>query len=88
MSIGQTTSTRGVACQGPAVHHWLGLLFVADNEWFLASCSWPCRPEDLEERTHLLLRLAESTAQRDALEILSNLPGLKEPNGEGETPKI
>ncbi|XP_059899467.1 uncharacterized protein topaz1 isoform X2 [Gadus macrocephalus] len=53
---------------------------LRDNEWFLASCSWPCRPEDLEERTHLLLRLAESTAQRDALEILSNLPGLKEPN--------
>ncbi|CAL8297794.1 unnamed protein product [Lota lota] len=53
---------------------------LRDNEWFLDSCSWPCAPDDLEKRTHLLMRLAENTSHRDALEILSNLPGLKEPH--------
>ncbi|CAL8294712.1 unnamed protein product [Merluccius merluccius] len=50
------------------------------NEWFLASCSWPCEPRDLEKRTHVLMRLAESTSHRDTLEIFSKLPGIKEPH--------
>jgi len=53
-----------------------------ENNWFLGSCSWPCEPADLESRTRVLLRLAEKTSLRDTLEVLCNLPGLKEPNGE------
>lgn len=34
----------------------------------------------------MLLRLAEKTSHRVTLEILCNLPGLKEPNGEGRKP--
>lgn len=30
----------------------------------------------------MLMRLAEKTSHRDTLEVLCNLPGLKEPNGE------
>ncbi|XP_054462649.1 uncharacterized protein topaz1 isoform X2 [Anoplopoma fimbria] len=49
------------------------------NKWFLSSCSWPCEPADLESRTRVLMRLAEKTSHRDTLEVLCNLPGLKEP---------
>lgn len=42
---------------------------------------WPCEPIDLDKRTHVLLHLANKTSHRDAFEVLSNLPGLKEPNG-------
>uniref|UniRef100_A0A8C6SIZ2 Protein TOPAZ1 n=1 Tax=Neogobius melanostomus TaxID=47308 RepID=A0A8C6SIZ2_9GOBI len=54
---------------------------LRENEWFLTSSVWPCEAADIENRTHVLLRLAEMTSHRDTLEILSNLPGLKEPNG-------
>ncbi|KAM3596517.1 uncharacterized protein V6R79_015969 [Siganus canaliculatus] len=53
---------------------------LRENEWFLSSASWPCEPADLESRTRVLLRLAESSSHRDTLEVFSNLPGLKEPS--------
>ncbi|KAM8767463.1 uncharacterized protein topaz1 isoform 2-T2 [Acanthopagrus schlegelii] len=53
---------------------------LRENQWFLSSSSWPCEPADLESRTRVLMRLAEKTSHRDALDILCNLPGLKEPN--------
>ncbi|KAK9538241.1 hypothetical protein VZT92_004715 [Zoarces viviparus] len=53
---------------------------ISENKWFLSLCSWPCEPADLESRTRLLMRLAEKTSYRDTLEVLRNLPGLKEPN--------
>ncbi|XP_037651536.1 protein TOPAZ1 isoform X4 [Sebastes umbrosus] len=53
---------------------------LRENKWFLSSCSWPCEPADLESRTRVLMRLAEKTSHRDTLEVLCNLPGLKEPN--------
>ncbi|KAM6903806.1 protein TOPAZ1 [Lycodopsis pacificus] len=53
---------------------------LRENKWFLSSCSWPCEPADLESRTRVLMRLAEKTSHRDTLEVLRNLPGLKEPN--------
>lgn len=52
---------------------------LRDNEWFLSSCVWPCSVEDVAERTTVLVRLAEITSHRDTLEVLTNLPGLKEP---------
>ncbi|KAJ0054849.1 hypothetical protein NL108_006292 [Boleophthalmus pectinirostris] len=57
------------------------LNILRENEWFLMSSAWPCEAADLEKRTHVLLSLAEKTSHRDTLEVLSNLPGLKEPNG-------
>ncbi|XP_034150491.1 uncharacterized protein topaz1 isoform X4 [Esox lucius] len=51
----------------------------ADNEWFLSSCVWPCSREDMTERRKVLVQLAEKTSHRDTLEVLTNLPGLKEP---------
>lgn len=53
---------------------------LRENEWFVTSSVWPCEPADMEKRTHVLLRLAEKSSHRDTLEILCNLPGLKEPN--------
>ncbi|XP_037330588.2 uncharacterized protein topaz1 [Pungitius pungitius] len=53
---------------------------LRENKWFLSSSAWPCEPADLESRTRVLLRLAEKTSHRDTLEVLCNLPGLKEPN--------
>ncbi|XP_034016309.1 protein TOPAZ1-like [Thalassophryne amazonica] len=53
---------------------------LRDNCWFLSSCAWPCQPADLESRSRVLRRIAEKTSHRDTLEVLSNLPGLKEPN--------
>lgn len=54
----------------------------SENQWFLSSSLWPCEPADLESRTRVLTRLAEKTSHRDTLDVLCNLPGLKEPNGE------
>ncbi|MEQ2171260.1 hypothetical protein GOODEAATRI_008882, partial [Goodea atripinnis] len=51
------------------------------HNWFLSSCSWPCDPADLESRTNVLRRLAGKTSYRDTLEVLCNLPGVKEPSG-------
>ncbi|XP_045915148.1 protein TOPAZ1-like [Micropterus dolomieu] len=53
---------------------------LRENKWFLSSRSWPCEPADLESRTRVLIRLAEKTSHRDTLDVLCNLPGLKEPN--------
>ncbi|KAL6100125.1 topaz1 [Pungitius sinensis] len=53
---------------------------LRENKWFLSSSAWPCEHADLESRTRVLLRLAEKTSHRDTLEVLCNLPGLKEPN--------
>nr|XP_046274048.1 uncharacterized protein topaz1 isoform X2 [Scatophagus argus] len=53
---------------------------LRENKWFLSSGSWPCEPADLESRTRVLLRLAEKSSHRDTLEVLCNLPGIKEPN--------
>lgn len=59
------------------------LLFThSENKWFLSSSSWPCELADLESRIRVLMRLAEKTSHRDTLEVLCNLPGLKEPNSE------
>lgn len=58
------------------------LFLHSENKWFLSTISWPCEPTDLESRTRVLLRLAEKTSHRGSLEVLCNLPGLKEPNGE------
>ncbi|KAJ7991683.1 hypothetical protein DPEC_G00286430 [Dallia pectoralis] len=52
---------------------------LRDNGWFLSSGVWPCSVEDLTERRDVLVQLAEKTSHRDTLEILTNLPGLKEP---------
>nr|XP_043872096.1 protein TOPAZ1-like [Solea senegalensis] len=53
---------------------------LRENQWFLSSHSWPCEPADLDSRSHVLMRLAEKTSHRDTLEVLSNLPGIKEPS--------
>ncbi|XP_026202763.1 uncharacterized protein topaz1 isoform X1 [Anabas testudineus] len=53
---------------------------LRENNWFLSSCTWPCEPADLERRTSVLMRLAEKASHRDTLEVLCNLPGIKEPN--------
>ncbi|XP_078811016.1 uncharacterized protein topaz1 isoform X7 [Oryzias latipes] len=53
---------------------------LRENAWFLSSSSWPCDPPDLENRTRVLKHLAEKTSHRDTLEVLSNLPGIKDPN--------
>lgn len=54
----------------------------SDNEWFVSSCLWPCEPADLEGRIRVLIRLTEKTSHRDTLEVLCNLPGIKETNCE------
>ncbi|XP_069032622.1 protein TOPAZ1 [Embiotoca jacksoni] len=53
---------------------------LRENQWFLSCCLWPCEPADLESRTRVLIRLTEKTSHRDTLEVLCNLPGIKEPN--------
>lgn len=58
----------------------------SENSWFLSSSLWPCEPADVESRIGVMLRLAERTSDRGTLEILCNLPGLKEPNGERSKP--
>ncbi|XP_028317152.1 protein TOPAZ1 isoform X2 [Gouania willdenowi] len=56
------------------------LNILRENNWFLSSCLWPCEPVDLENRTNILMNLLEKTSLRDSLEVLSNLPGIKESN--------
>nr|XP_029135028.1 protein TOPAZ1 [Labrus bergylta] len=53
---------------------------LRENKWFVSSSAWPCEPADLESRTRVLMRLAEKSSHRDSLDVLSNLPGLKESN--------
>ncbi|XP_050992942.1 protein TOPAZ1 isoform X3 [Labeo rohita] len=47
--------------------------------WFVSSSTWPCEQADVENRKHVLTLLAGKTSHRDAFEILTNLPGIKEP---------
>ncbi|XP_062301848.1 uncharacterized protein topaz1 isoform X2 [Osmerus eperlanus] len=56
---------------------------LRDNKWFLGSSLWPCEPTDVIERTNVLVCLAKKTSHRDTLEVLTNLPGLKEPTDMG-----
>ncbi|XP_032437826.1 protein TOPAZ1 isoform X1 [Xiphophorus hellerii] len=53
---------------------------LREHNWFLSSGLWPCEPTDLEGRTNLLRRLSGKTSHRDTLEVLCNLPGVKEPS--------
>ncbi|XP_043995037.1 uncharacterized protein topaz1 isoform X2 [Gambusia affinis] len=53
---------------------------LREHNWFMSSGLWPCEPTDLEARTNLLRRLAGKTSHRDTLEVLCNLPGVKEPS--------
>ncbi|KAK3552690.1 hypothetical protein QTP86_020848, partial [Hemibagrus guttatus] len=49
------------------------------NEWFVSSTAWPCDQADIQNRRRVLTLLAEKTSYRDTLEVLTNLPGLKQP---------
>ncbi|XP_026993978.2 protein TOPAZ1 isoform X2 [Tachysurus fulvidraco] len=49
------------------------------NEWFVSSSVWPCDQADLQNRKRVLTLLADKTSYRDTLEVLTNLPGLKQP---------
>ncbi|XP_053370297.1 protein TOPAZ1 [Clarias gariepinus] len=49
------------------------------NEWFVSSSAWPCDLADIQNRRKILTLLAEKTSYRDTLEVLTNLPGLKQP---------
>ncbi|TSK87410.1 Testis- and ovary-specific PAZ domain-containing protein 1 [Bagarius yarrelli] len=49
------------------------------NEWFVSSTAWPCEQADIQNRRRVLTLLAEKTSYRDTLEVLTNLPGLKQP---------
>lgn len=54
--------------------------FVA-NSWFVSSSAWPCEQADVQNRRRVLTLLTEKTSYRDTLEVLTNLPGLREPIG-------
>ncbi len=43
---------------------------------------WPCEQADIENRKLVLTLLAGKTSHRDAYEILTNLPGIKQPISE------
>ncbi|KAL7849627.1 hypothetical protein SRHO_G00189760 [Serrasalmus rhombeus] len=49
------------------------------DEWFVSSSTWPCDQADVENRRRVLIVLAGKTSHRDTLEVLSNLPGLRQP---------
>ncbi|XP_073788063.1 protein TOPAZ1 isoform X4 [Danio rerio] len=53
-------------------------LLRADG-WFVSSSVWPCEAADVEIRKRVLTLLAGKTSHRDAFEILTNLPGLRQP---------
>lgn len=55
----------------------------AADGWFVSSSVWPCEAADVESRKRVLTLLAGKTSHRDTFEILSNLPGLRQPIGEG-----
>ncbi|XP_049606903.1 protein TOPAZ1 isoform X2 [Syngnathus scovelli] len=52
---------------------------LRENKWFVSCNMWPCEHPDLENRSRVLVHLAEKASQRDALEVLCNLPGIQEP---------
>lgn len=76
---------KGHTLSALIIHLWGFFPFFfwcIENNWFQSAPLWPCEPADLTSRSHVLMQLAEKTSHRDALEVLSNLPGIKEPNGE------
>ncbi|KAI4892590.1 hypothetical protein NFI96_006886 [Prochilodus magdalenae] len=52
---------------------------LRDEDWFVSSAAWPCDQADVENRRRVLTLLAGKTSHRDTLEVLSNLPGLRQP---------
>ncbi|KAL6476268.1 hypothetical protein MHYP_G00147670 [Metynnis hypsauchen] len=57
---------------------------IRADEWFVSSSTWPCDQADVENRRRVLTVLAGKTSHRDTLEVLSNLPGLRQPLGQLE----
>ncbi|XP_077051660.1 protein TOPAZ1 [Siphateles boraxobius] len=55
------------------------LKMLRADGWFVSSSLWPCEQADIESRKHVLTLLAGKTSHRDTLEILTNLPGLRQP---------
>ncbi|XP_076842403.1 protein TOPAZ1 isoform X3 [Brachyhypopomus gauderio] len=55
------------------------LNMLREDEWFVSSSMWPCRSSDVSGRRRVLSLLAERTSHRDTLEVLTNLPGLRQP---------
>ncbi|XP_038156294.1 protein TOPAZ1 [Cyprinodon tularosa] len=50
-----------------------------EHGWFLGSWARPSKPADLESRTNVQIQLGRKISIRDTLEVLCNLPGVKEP---------
>ncbi|XP_058610118.1 protein TOPAZ1 isoform X4 [Onychostoma macrolepis] len=55
------------------------LKMLRADGWFVSSSMWPCEQADIENRKHVLTLLAEKTSHRDTYEILTNLPGIRQP---------
>ncbi|KAK2887369.1 hypothetical protein Q8A67_015597 [Cirrhinus molitorella] len=55
------------------------LKMLRADGWFVSSSMWPCEQADIENRKHVLTLLAGKTSHRDAFEILTNLPGIRQP---------
>ncbi|XP_042601342.1 uncharacterized protein topaz1 isoform X6 [Cyprinus carpio] len=55
------------------------LKMLRADGWFVNSSMWPCEQADIENRKHVLTLLAEKTSHRDAFEIITNLPGIRQP---------
>ncbi|XP_059412149.1 protein TOPAZ1 isoform X3 [Carassius carassius] len=55
------------------------LKMLRADGWFVNSSMWPCEQVDIENRKHVLTLLAEKTSHRDAFEIITNLPGIRQP---------
>ncbi|XP_016136902.1 uncharacterized protein topaz1 [Sinocyclocheilus grahami] len=55
------------------------LKMLRADGWFVSSSMWLCEQADIENRKHVLTLLAEKTSHRDAFEIITNLPGIRQP---------
>ncbi|ROL42106.1 Testis- and ovary-specific PAZ domain-containing protein 1 [Anabarilius grahami] len=55
------------------------LKMLRGDGWFVSSSMWPCEQADIESRKHIMTLLAGKTSHRDTFEILTNLPGLRQP---------
>ncbi|XP_048058165.1 protein TOPAZ1 isoform X3 [Megalobrama amblycephala] len=55
------------------------LKMLRADGWFVSSSMWPCEQADIESRKHIMTLLAGKTSHRDTFEILTNLPGLRQP---------
>ncbi|XP_043073018.1 protein TOPAZ1 isoform X2 [Puntigrus tetrazona] len=55
------------------------LKMLRADGWFVSSSMWPCEQADVKNRKHVLTLLAGKTSHRDAYEILTNLPGIRQP---------